>query len=331
MDNPYDSDRVLKYHERVTVMQAGHGGLPVSFDAIPTNRCNLKCGWCYYERNKEEADTVKLLAFLKEVGPDHPDGRVLSVKWGGGGEPTLHPDLPVLVQEAARMGYVSTLLTNGTRLAVLPTADFVTLVDGLCSIRVSLDAAYPGTYSRVHGCPETMYDTVMVGLERVLKYKPALRLSVGYIVTEANLFDLMKLRDVLATLPGALSEVAVRVNVDAPAPVELISSLVEQANARYSSGPPLLFRVPREVEELTSPCISGFLDCGLSPDGTITHCNRRAGEALCRWDVPGEFARYWGSAKHLKEMAVFGRSCYGCRHVGYTKVLRGVDPMDRIL
>lgn len=82
---------------------------------VITNRCNLHCPYCFasdtYSGLKDDiafGDFVKALSFLKSDGPNSI-GLI-------GGEPTLHPNFPALVESVIHDEDITscTIFTNGT-------------------------------------------------------------------------------------------------------------------------------------------------------------------------------------------------------------------------
>jgi MoaA/NifB/PqqE/SkfB family radical SAM enzyme len=76
-------------------------------------RCNLRCRHCYinpeqHGRNMLPPNRVK--AWLKELLHRKGESNLIFI----GGEPTLHPDLALLIRTARKIGYASvTVDTNG--------------------------------------------------------------------------------------------------------------------------------------------------------------------------------------------------------------------------
>jgi MoaA/NifB/PqqE/SkfB family radical SAM enzyme len=76
-----------------------------------THRCNMACRNCYIpNRSIPDMDTSWLLRMMARL----PRGTFIRFI---GAEPTLHPDLPLLIGEARRMRLHPVLITNGLRLA----------------------------------------------------------------------------------------------------------------------------------------------------------------------------------------------------------------------
>lgn len=79
-----------------------------------------------------------------------------------GGEPTLRKDLLDIMQDLAEIGFVQTLVTNGTRL----TEDFIDRLKALpVSIAVSLDSLDRENYRLIRGADQL--NLVLKGIERL--------------------------------------------------------------------------------------------------------------------------------------------------------------------
>jgi len=78
-----------------------------------SNRCNLKCVHCYAAAGEvlpSELTTPELLDLIDQYSQIARMGEVTI----SGGEPTLHPDLGVILKSVANHGHRSVLFTNGT-------------------------------------------------------------------------------------------------------------------------------------------------------------------------------------------------------------------------
>jgi len=84
-----------------------------------TGRCNLNCPTCFAASGSNAGGFAPLEAVLASVDCRlERDGGSLDVVMISGGEPTLHPQLPALIEELAARPIVRILLnTNGLRLA----------------------------------------------------------------------------------------------------------------------------------------------------------------------------------------------------------------------
>jgi MoaA/NifB/PqqE/SkfB family radical SAM enzyme len=118
--NPFQSTKKLfRYVDRLAELK-NHGRVacPVSVEIAPTNRCDAKCPWCFYDRTKEEIEPHVLLAAITEMA----QFGVLGIAWTGGGEPTLHPAFEEGVKVARSYGMHQGLFTNGRRSVEDPRA-----------------------------------------------------------------------------------------------------------------------------------------------------------------------------------------------------------------
>lgn len=110
--------------------------IPQSVGVEITSRCNLACRHCFNcsglgaAQDLPLADLESLFDQLQALG-------LRSIRVSGG-EPTLHPDFPAIVQAAARRELAVALNTNGVysrrtreHLAALPIAIFLVSLDGL--------------------------------------------------------------------------------------------------------------------------------------------------------------------------------------------------------
>ena len=79
-----------------------------------THRCNLRCRHCYqedYSAFESRADMERILDQYRELLSAYRFRGYLNVT---GGEPLTHPDLFWLLEEAAKRGMITGVLTNGT-------------------------------------------------------------------------------------------------------------------------------------------------------------------------------------------------------------------------
>ena len=135
--------------------------LPVLSEVAVTERCNLRCSFCYAGCGGPAAGRNRATGGRAGLGPEMTadqikvvlgkifrDARVPSVSFTGG-EPTLRPELPALVRHAVDLGLRVNLITNGTRITgALAGA----LADaGLASAQVSLEGVSAAVHERVTG------------------------------------------------------------------------------------------------------------------------------------------------------------------------------------
>lgn len=115
---------------------------PFEVQAVLLNACNLKCDYCRCPDMPTALMTTDqwrtTLRQLARAG-------CLRIKFQGG-EPTLRKDFREITAEARRVGLVTAVVTNGTRIAEQPD-----LLDHLHEVVVSLDALTEARHDRYRG------------------------------------------------------------------------------------------------------------------------------------------------------------------------------------
>lgn len=150
-------------------------------------RCNSRCGYCFIW--KSQVANTPLAALQRAIDQLAVLGvQVISLT---GGEPFLHPDLPLIVAHVRRAGLVCSANTNG--LLLRPTVLQAIGEAGLNSLVVSLDTVNPELYERIRGVPLAK---VLRGLMNALDERarrPGLAVAINCVVSRANFRQLPEL------------------------------------------------------------------------------------------------------------------------------------------
>jgi len=103
--------KLLKHLDALAAIQQGRAA-PVMLHLAVTNHCNMNCTHCCFGgRDRQlELSTDKALAAIRQF---HGLG-VRALEHTGGGEPTMHPGLDVIIRFAASLGMVQGMCTNGS-------------------------------------------------------------------------------------------------------------------------------------------------------------------------------------------------------------------------
>ena len=114
-------------------------------DLVPTRRCNLRCVGCVHYGGGEPDDLSLALfkSVLAESAPWAVQYRFCSL-----GEPLLNPDLPEMLELAARAGIGCNVMTNGTLLTA-ELAEFLIRKARLDILTFSIDGATAETCERL--------------------------------------------------------------------------------------------------------------------------------------------------------------------------------------
>jgi len=158
-------------------------------------RCNLKCRHCYINPEQHGKQTLPVETakkWLKALVSEKKATNLIFI----GGEPTLHPDLHLLIKSARRMGYASiTVDTNGfffnhTLEKVNP--------EELDYFSVGLDGSCQEINDLVRG--KGSYNKCVAGIEKALA--KGFEVSLIYTVSQLNIRD-------LKNMPGFLKRLGI--------------------------------------------------------------------------------------------------------------------------
>jgi len=122
-------------------------------------RCNARCGFCYYqdlldnpvEKEPTTGQIARQLQALRSMGATEIEFT--------GGEPTIRPDLPELIADARKLGFVNiSIITNGLRLAKRQYAeklvaaganDFLFSIHGHTAEIHDKHTSLPGSFAKI--------------------------------------------------------------------------------------------------------------------------------------------------------------------------------------
>lgn len=208
-----------------------------------TGKCNLQCKHCYaesspYRRINEGMELSDWMGALDE-GADLGFRRVQFI----GGEPTLHPDLPRMIERARHRGFQDVCVySNGTHLNSA-------IKESLLKHQVSLAVSIYGTDGSVHdGVTQRLgsFDKTCRVLQWALDV--GLKVRVGVVAMESNLHDAF-------AAERSLREVGIPVHLD------MLRGLGRARKERPDNEP---------LEELCGRCGDGKLCVSVS--GEIFPC-----------------------------------------------------------
>ncbi len=151
---------------------------PYRMDLALTYRCNNNCSHCYNARPRSYPE-MNLMQWKKVIDKVW-EQRIPHIVFTGG-EPTLNPDLPILIRYAEEKGIITGLNTNGRKLAAPAFLD--SLVNaGLDHVQITLESHNPAIHDKMVAAKGAWNETV-AGLREVL----ATRL---YVMTNTTLLTL---------------------------------------------------------------------------------------------------------------------------------------------
>jgi hypothetical protein len=162
----FNSLKIWHHADRLAALAAGRDVAPVTVEVDPVAYCNHRCAWCVDPAHRPVAASRDFLwMLLAELATFRVNGfGVHGVVFKGGGEPTLHPDFPALVQHARGLGFEVGVVTNGSRLLAFGMAE--ALAASASYVRISIDGPTPETHARIHGSHDFM--EITAGVQRLV-------------------------------------------------------------------------------------------------------------------------------------------------------------------
>lgn len=185
--------RVLSCYQEAVMLKNGQMPPPRMAIVYPTYVCNHNCRGCdYSEQNRLKVMYTKdqfksLIDQLQDIG-------VKAIEFCGGGEPTLHPDLPEMIDWIINYGISFGLLTNGTNLNEKIRKR---LISHGSYCRISLESATEKTFN-LYKRPSNEnagFKKVVGNIRKLIKErnnhnpKPKLQISMKFSVDKNNYLD----------------------------------------------------------------------------------------------------------------------------------------------
>jgi MoaA/NifB/PqqE/SkfB family radical SAM enzyme len=115
---------------------------PILAQIVPIRRCNLSCTYCNeFDKTSQPVATEIMLRRIDQLA-----GLGTSIITFSGGEPTLHPDLDLLIRRVRSHKSICTVITNG----YLLTPDRIRALNraGLDHLQISIDNVNPDEVSK---------------------------------------------------------------------------------------------------------------------------------------------------------------------------------------
>lgn len=169
--------KIWHHAERLQALASGKDIAPVTVEIDPVAYCNHHCFWCVDPSHKPvTASRDFLWRLLAELADFVVNGfGVQGIVFKGGGEPTLHPEFPALVEKTVELGFKVGIVTNGSRLLKAGIAE--ALAEHASYVRISVDGPTAETHQRVHGSQD--FELVLAGVERIMALRSTRHPIVG--------------------------------------------------------------------------------------------------------------------------------------------------------
>jgi MoaA/NifB/PqqE/SkfB family radical SAM enzyme len=170
--------KVLAHHGKLVKLKRGIVCSPAQWVIYPSNACNMNCGHCIMKEERAENLAQLSEEVLDKAVFDAKKTGARSVIFSGGGEPLTNGQTMFAAEFAKSIGLATGMNTNG-----LLMFEDMTAIDFL---RVSVDAATPETYQKVHGVDG--WDRLNESLSRLKRNE----LGLAFLITPDNFHEIMR-------------------------------------------------------------------------------------------------------------------------------------------
>ena len=191
-DDIFFNYKILTYPETIIKLIKNEPTSPINLEINLTNICNQRCIWCTYDylhSNSCSLGDNEVENLLRDANKL----KIKSITWTGGGEPTIHKSFNRFALQAASYGIKQGLNTN----CLLLENDIIDIIcNNFTYIRISLDAASPGTYEQCHGIKGEKWNKVINNIKDLVEQKQKLKsnvtVGISFLISEKNYHEIEK-------------------------------------------------------------------------------------------------------------------------------------------
>jgi uncharacterized protein len=293
------NNKIYYYLDKVEKLDQGEFVGPVTCEIDPSNKCNLDCDFCMFEKyRKASGETLpwdiyeKLLSDLKTLD-------VRSITFTGGGEPLMNPRFNQMAGAARSMDFQIGLVTNGVLL------NKVEELESYIFIRVSLDSHNAEDYKAVKGCDH--FDRVVENIRNAVREDTTI--GISYVVSEENNKDLYKAEELACELGVDYIQIK---------PAYINGKIF--TDFEYPDGRPVI-ETKRFMPEDNTPCTIAALVGIVGADSNVYYCCQHRGKDLFTLGSLKEhsFTDLWKKRLALKPNVSL---CPPCRYMNYTRAYK---------
>ncbi len=168
--------KLLRFPDRVQGIMKGKFLPPIMADVdVVSGSCNLDCEWCCQRKSREgKKPFLMSVDTMKKIGLFCRKWGVKSWRIAGDSEPTLNPNIDVLLRNGYDNGIDMGLITNGVFLNNVKNTNL------LIWIGISLDASTAKTWSRLKGSPEENFHRIMKNVRKIRKEYPKVEITFKF-------------------------------------------------------------------------------------------------------------------------------------------------------
>jgi sulfatase maturation enzyme AslB (radical SAM superfamily) len=278
--------------------------IPASIDIDITNHCNQDCYYCEsadFRANsltaQSAADYHELLSKLATWRAHSPDsvGTLHTVCFSGGGEPTLFKGYEKLLEHSMKLGFQTSMITNGVNLEKLLTID----CKKLAWIGIDLDAGNETTYEKIRRTSgKSIFNKVLNNITQLVDRGVNIDIKIllnEYNSSEAELVDIFVLASKLGVRSVYFRPTVINgVPFDFRSCVDLINQLADTYKVSVK------INLKKFEQRTYSKCHQMYQFLIFCPDGNMYTCCENKGNpifSIGAWNKD-DFRDLWLSDSH---------------------------------
>ena len=315
--------------------------IPPSAEIDLTNACNQNCFYCNYSEKRgktkdiaKTSDYYKLIDRLKRWGTrsENEIGKVNTLTFVGGGEPTLFPRYHEILEEGIEKGFIVSLITNGAKLGCLPDD----IAKRMAWIGIDFDAGTEQLYNEIRGTKGKNYFSNVSDEARRLSEAGA---KIDYKVL---LVDNNNNADAIQDIFRNAAYVKARMIYFRLAVIKGKSTVIDETTLRFSDfsrqyGVPYRLNLTRTLKRNYSYCYAMHLLPVFTATGKVCLCceNREVNEYnLCSW-IDEDFEQLWGTEVHRQMVERINvKNCVMCRsnihNISIQNIINNEDSLEQL-
>lgn len=183
--------KVFAHLDRLAAWQRGEKPAPVTIEWDLSNVCDLGCDNCHFSYTHTKGPWTRMSrsfplerdttathfadpVLVRRVLADVKSAGVRSIVWSGGGEPTLHPSWPAIIDAAHRLGLEQGMYTHG---GLLTPERAQHLAERASWVVVSLDYSDAATYARYKHVPPKRFEAACNGIVSLVGHQAVVGVS----------------------------------------------------------------------------------------------------------------------------------------------------------
>ena len=253
---------------------------PYKADLALTYGCNNQCAHCYNEPERFDMPSLRFEQWSQVLDKLHRVGVPHAIFTGG--EATLYPDLPLLVEYASDLGMICGLNSNGRRFSHLPYVH--ELEDaGLNHVQITLASSQPNLHNQIMGA--TSFHQTVNGIDNALSSRlhvitntTLMRCNMGHV--DAILDFLFQLGIRTFAMNGMIYSGGGFSDPNAIPEEQLLSLLIRIRDHAAELGMRFLWYTPTEycrmspveLEIGVKRCNAGEYSICIEPNGDVLPC-----------------------------------------------------------